>query len=231
MKDFTELEERINYKFKKKNLLKLALTHSSALGPLKGSDKNNERLEFLGDSILEHIIALHLYKTFPLGNEGEMTKHKAAIVREDSLAKAAKNIRLGEFLILGKGEEKSNGRERSSILADAVEAVIAATYLDGGFKNAEKTALHLLKSNIKECIEGNNQKDYKTILQEEIQKNGSNLLSYTLISEVGPPHDRIFTFDLHLNNLHIGTGSGKSKKEAQQNAACDALNNKKFMDI
>lgn len=231
MKDYTELEERIDYRFKKRNLLILALTHSSALGPKKGADKNNERLEFLGDSILEHIIALHLYKTFPLGNEGEMTKHKAAIVREDSLAKAARNIELGEFLILGRGEEKSNGRERASILADAMEAVIAAVYLDGGFKNAEKTAIKLLGNNIRECIDGNSQKDYKTILQEEIQKNGSNLLTYTLKSEIGPPHDRVFTFDLHLNNQHIGTGSGKSKKEAQQKAACDALDNKKYCCI
>ena len=214
------LEETINYQFHDQKLLNLALTHMSFNGTVqKTADNNNERLEFLGDSILEHIISIYLFRILPQEAEGRLSKLKASIVCEESLAKAALKMHLGRYLLMGNGEVKNGGRERASILADAFEALLAAIYLDGGFEDAQRTALKLLDKNIKESITSVTDHDYKTALQEQVQTCGANTLSYRLSLDEGPAHDRRFGIKLFLNEELIGEGLGKSKKEAQQMAA------------
>lgn len=214
------LEETINYQFKNQELLILALTHMSYNGTVKKTaDNNNERLEFLGDSILEHIISIYLFRILPQEAEGRLSKLKASIVCEESLAKAASEMHLGRYLLMGNGEVKNGGRERASILADAIEALLAAIYLDGGFEDAQKAALKLLEQNIEESITAVSDHDYKTALQEQVQISGANTLSYRLSLDEGPAHDRRFGIQLFMNEELIGEGLGKSKKEAQQRAA------------
>ena len=214
------LEEAINYQFKNQELLNLALTHMSFNGTVqKTADNNNERLEFLGDSILEHIISIYLFRILPQEAEGRLSKLKASIVCEESLAKAALKINLGRNLLMGNGEVKNGGRERASILADAFEALLAAIYLDGAFEDAQKSALKLLEQNIEESITSEIDHDYKTSLQEQVQNCGANTLSYRISMDEGPAHDRRFGIQLFLNEELIGEGLGKSKKEAQQKAA------------
>lgn len=219
MTDYTALETALDYKFKDKALIELALTHSSFYGTQKNAENSNERLEFLGDSILENIIAIYLFKTLPQEAEGRLTKLKAAIVCEKSLAKAASKINLGEYLQMGNGEVKTGGRKRASILADGFEALLAAIYLDGGFEEARRVALILLDKIIKDSMLSENDKDYKTMLQEMVQVSRTNTLKYRQNLDEGPAHDRRFGFQLFLNEELIGEGIGKSKKEAQQAAA------------
>ena len=214
------LEEAINYQFKRQELLNLALTHMSFNGTVpKTADNNNERLEFLGDSILEHIISIYLFSILPQEAEGRLSKLKASIVCEESLAKAALKINLGRYLLMGNGEVKNGGRDRASILADTFEALLAAIYLDGAFEDAQKSALKLLEQNIEESITSEIDHDYKTFLQEQVQTCGANTLSYRISLDEGPAHDRRFGIQLFLNEELIGEGLGKSKKEAQQKAA------------
>lgn len=212
-----ELQRRLEYHFLKEELLGHALTHSSYANEhhLK-REGNNERLEFLGDAVLEMISSENLYRNHPNMPEGELTKLRASLVCEPTLAQCAKEIDLGSFLLLGKGEEATGGRERSSILSDAFEAVIGAIYLDGGFTNAkefvERTVLSDVENRKLFC-------DSKTILQELIQSDHKGTLSYRLISETGPEHMKRFTVCACLDETVLAKGEGKTKKAAEQEAA------------
>ena len=218
-----ELEKLIDYNFSNKKLLQQALTHSSYANEHRGSNiKHNERLEFLGDAVLSIVVADYIYANCPDLPEGELTKLRSALVCEKALFKFGKMIKLGSFLYLSKGEKNGGGAERPSIVADAFEALIAAIYLDGGMESAKK---HILRFVIPEI---NNQsqkpfKDYKTTLQEIVQKNPGEKIEYILTSESGPDHNKHFVFEVHLNSNVIGKGGGRSKKEAEQNAAREAL--------
>lgn len=216
------LESNLNYTFKNKELLKNALCHSSYANEKHLSFGSNERLEFLGDAVLSIIVADYLYENFSSMPEGELTKLRASLVCEKSLCGFSKELGLGDFLLFGKGEEANGGRERPSILADAFEAVLAAMYLDGGMEIARE---HVLKFILKELKnkEDDSFKDFKTTLQEVVQKNPEERLTYILIAESGPDHNKEFTVEVHLNSNVIGTGVGKSKKSAEQMAAKDAL--------
>lgn len=220
MKDLRQLENKIGYKFKSLTILEEALTHSSYANEKHHGGICNERLEFLGDSVLGLISAEYYFKLFAAKPEGDLTKMRAASVCEESLFGFAKRISLGDYLFLGRGEEHTGGRERPSILADAFEAVIAAIYLDGGFEQAREFVLpFLLNPPEKE----ERFKDYKTTLQEIVQQNPEERLEYVLTGEEGPDHDKHFFVEVRLNSNVIGKGQGKSKKHAEQQAAKEAL--------
>lgn len=219
---FSELENQIGYCFKNQEYIYEALSHSSYANEKKKQRKSNERLEFLGDSVLSVIVSQYLFEHYPDLPEGELTKIRAALVCEKSLHRFALKINLGDYLLLGKGEAHTGGRERPSILADAFEAVIAAIYLDGGLESARKHILNFIPKNIPEkrsMLFG----DYKTALQEVIQKNPEEKVDYQLIEESGPDHNKTFVVEVYLNSNVIGKGIGKSKKEAEQMAAKEAL--------
>ncbi len=216
------LETNLGYNFKNKALLTNALTHSSYANEVRNGTTSNERLEFLGDSVLSIIVADYLYHKFNNMPEGELTKLRASLVCEKSLCAFSRELGIGEFLLLGKGEEKGGGRERDSILADAFEAVLAAIYLDGGMEIAKK---HVLRFVLPELSHTNDEvfKDYKTALQEIIQRNPEENVTYILTGESGPDHNKCFEVEVHLNSNVIGKGTGKSKKAAEQAAAKEAL--------
>lgn len=216
------LEHNLGYSFKNKSLLTNALTHSSYANEKRNGVHSNERLEFLGDSVLSVIVADYLYKEFENLPEGELTKLRASLVCEKALCQFSRELSLGEFLLLGKGEEKGGGRERDSILADAFEAVLAAIYLDGGMEIARK---HVMRFILRELTHTDDEvfKDYKTALQEIIQRNPEESVTYILTDEKGPDHDKVFEVEVHLNSNVIGKGKGKSKKAAEQAAAKEAL--------
>lgn len=211
------LEKNIGYTFKNKELLKTAVTHSSYANENRGGLNYNERLEFLGDAVLQLITSEKLFCENPTMPEGKMSKLRAALVCEDALAGYSTEINIGEFMLLGKGEEMSGGRHRPSILADAFEAVTGAVFLDGGMESAKKFVLRFLDAAHRSL------QDYKTLLQEIIQKNPGERLSYVVTGETGPDHDKNFTVEVHLNSNIIGKGTGKSKKQAEQAAAKEAL--------
>lgn len=218
-----DLQDKIGYHFKNLSLLSEALTHSSYANEHKAKHiKYNERLEFLGDAVLSIVVSDYIFKNCPQLPEGELTKLRASLVCEKSLFKFAKQIDLGSYILLSKGERNNGGAERSSILADAFEALIAAIYIDGGFSAASK---HILNFVIPEIKSTKNRKinDYKTTLQEIVQKNPGEMLEYVLVSESGPDHNKHFVSEVHLNSNVIGKGGGKSKKEAEQQAARQAL--------
>ena len=210
-------EQNIQYTFKDKSLLTLALTHSSYANESKNHIEYNERLEFLGDAVLQLVTSEKLYKENPNMPEGKMSKTRAALVCEDALANYSKQIELGRFMFLGKGEDNTGGRERPSILADAFEALIGAIFLDGGIAPAKKFILRFLND------KNLHMHDYKTLLQEIIQQNPEEQLEYELVEESGPDHDKHFVVEVHLNSNPIGRGGGRSKKEAEQQAAREAL--------
>ena len=212
-----EFEKNIHYTFNDKELLRTALTHSSYANEKKGKIRFNERLEFLGDAVLQLITSEKLFKENPNMPEGKMSKQRAALVCEDALAGYAHEINLGDYLNLGKGEETTGGRKRPSILSDAFEAVIGAIFLDGGMEPAKKFVLHFVDAAHLSL------QDYKTLLQEIIQQNPGEKLSYVVTKESGPDHDKQFTMEVHLNSNVIGKGTGKSKKHAEQAAAKEAL--------
>ncbi|MBE6728017.1 MAG: ribonuclease III [Ruminococcaceae bacterium] len=216
------LEEKLNYKFKNISLLHNALTHSSYANEVRSGYTSNERLEFLGDSVLSIIVSELLYSRFPNTPEGELTKIRASLVCEKSLCAFSRELDIGSYLKLGKGEDKGGGRERDSILADAFEAVLAAIYLDGGMEPARN---HVMKFVLREleCHDDESFKDYKTALQEIIQRNPEESVTYILTGESGPDHDKVFTVEVHLNSNVIGRGTGKNKKKAEQMAAKQAL--------
>ena len=220
MKDIKAFQQKIGYQFQDEKLLTQALTHSSYANEKhmkKLSD--NERLEFLGDAVLEIISSDFLYKNYPDKPEGELTKLRASIVCEPTLALCTKDIELGNYLRLGKGEDQTGGRGRKSILSDALEAVIGAIYLDGGFANAKEFVLKYILTDIehKQLFY-----DSKTILQEVVQGEHEQL-TYVLIHETGPDHNKSFTVEARIGELVIGSGSGHTKKAAEQEAAYRAL--------
>ena len=222
--NFITLEKSIKYSFNNKSNLLLALTHSSFANENKKLKLySNERLEFLGDAVLNMVISEKIFLDYPDLNEGEMTKIRAAIVCETSLAKYANKINLAEYLLLSKGEELTGGRSRPSILADVFEALIGAIYIDGGINKAKKFINNVMRNAIDEIIENQEDPDYKTHFQEIIQRKGEDKIQYEVIEEKGPDHDKIFVTQLKVNEKVMGKGRGKSKKAAEQNAAKDAL--------
>lgn len=217
-----ELEEAIGYRFQNITLLQQAMAHSSyANERWHDSLMSNERLEFLGDSILGMLVADYLYRTFPNRPEGELTRMRADMVCERSLAVVAAQLDLGKHLLLGKGEEQGGGRHRESILADAVESVIAASYLDGGMEAAKSFVQKFVLVHVP--VNRPNNMDYKTALQEKVQQKKNQTLSYVMVGESGPDHDKHFEVQLRLNDQVVGVGSGSSKKRAEQDAAKAAL--------
>ncbi len=218
--NLSEFEKVIGYEFKNKSLLETALTHSSYANEKQTGRECNERLEFLGDSVLGVITADYFYHNLAHLPEGVMTKKRAACVCEKSLHDFAKEINLGKYLFLGRGEDNTGGRKRASILADAFEAVIGAIYLDGGLENVRSFVLGFIKEAAARQL---SIRDYKTELQEIIQKNPAEHLTYVLVGESGPDHDKRFEVEVMLNSNVIGYGMGKSKKLAEQQAAKQAL--------
>jgi len=216
-----ELEKIIGYKFKDNSYLKIALTHSSFANESKGTVQNNERQEFLGDAVLSIIVSDYIFRHLKVP-EGELTKIRASLVCESALAEFAGKIKLGSYILLGKGEEHNGGRNRPSILADAFEALIAAIYLDGGIEAARGFVLPFITEQASHAA-GSDLHDYKTQLQEIIQKNPEEKISYVLVDERGPDHDKWFAVEVHLNSNVIGRGEGRSKKAAEQRAAREAL--------
>lgn len=217
-----ELQQLIGYKFNNTDLLSEALTHSSYANEKHKKLKCNERLEFLGDAVLSIVVADYIFANCPELPEGELTKLRASLVCEKTLFEFAKQIDLGKHLKLSNGERRNGGDKRPSILSDAFEALIAAIYLDGGIEPARKHILRFVIPEIKEYKKVPF-KDYKTMLQEIIQKNPGEKLEYILISESGPDHDKHFKVEVHLNSNVIGKGGGRSKKEAEQQSAREAL--------
>lgn len=223
MRKLEEYEKNIGYSFRDKNLLRKALTHSSYANEHKGNVESYERLEFLGDSILGFITAEFLYKSCPELPEGELTKTRAALVCERSLCEFSRKLNVGDFLRLSHGEQNSGGKDRPSILADVFESTLAAMYLDSGdIKTVENFVLSFIRP-ASQNLSGKAFKDYKTLLQEIIQQNPQEKLEYVLAGESGPDHDKHFKVEVHLNSNVIGRGGGKSKKEAEQQAAREAL--------
>ena len=217
-----DLEEAIGYHFHNISLLQNALTHSSyANERWHNSLLSNERLEFLGDSILGMVVAEYLFRTFPNRPEGELTRMRADMVCEKTLAAVANEIRLGEHLLLGHGEEQGGGRSRNSILADAMESVIAACFLDGGMEAAQRFIRRFILVEVP--VSKLHKADYKTELQELVQQKRNQVLTYTLAGESGPDHDKQFEVEVSLNGRVVGRGCGSSKKRAEQDAARAAI--------
>ena len=219
MHDMKELEKTLGYRFQDPSLLETALTHTSYANEARRGTKHNERLEFLGDSVLSIVVADYLFTHNDLP-EGELTRMRASLVCENALFGFAQKIRLGDYLRLGHGEELGGGRRRPSVVSDAFEAVIAALYLDGGIEQARRFILPFITQALT-CK--NTEEDYKTKLQEIIQQNPEERLSYMVTDESGPDHDKHFVVQVHLNSNCIGTGEGHSKKQAEQMAAKEAL--------
>ena len=216
-----KLEEKLGYTFQNRALLENALTHSSYANENRHTGaQSNERLEFLGDSVLGMVTADYLYRVHPDLPEGDLTRTRAALVCEGSLVEVAQQLNLGSYLKLGKGEDAGGGRERPSIVADAVEAVLAAVYLDGGIGSARKIIQRFILDREEEKSAS---RDYKTALQELVQRESGQVLGYQLIGAEGPDHAKIFSVEVDLNGAPIGQGRGRSKKEAEQAAAKAAI--------
>ena len=219
--DMKTLEERLGYQFKDVSLLENALTHSSYANEHRGEGmSSNERLEFLGDSVLGMVVADHLFREHPDMPEGELTRTRAALVCEGSLVEVARALELGRYLRLGRGEDAGGGRERPSILADATEAVLAALYLDGGIAQARRVIRKLILGKEEEKSAS---RDYKTALQELIQRESGRKLTYRLVGEEGPDHAKRFAVEVELDGQGVGFGEGRTKKEAEQMAARAAI--------
>jgi ribonuclease-3 len=226
------LQTALSYRFQDQTLLDEALTHKSYVNERKGiTCRNNERLEFLGDAVLSLVISEYLAAGLPDSTEGALSKLKAQLVSESSLERVARRLQLGGYLKLGRGEELSNGREKASLLADAVEAVLAAVFLDGGFEASRQVTVHLFAEELNQ-IEGREHQpgagDYKTQFQEWCQKRYDTLPHYQTVRESGPDHDKRFDVELTICGEVVGAGSGRSKKEAEQQAAKQALERAKM---
>lgn len=220
-KDISVLEKEIGYTFKNKNLLKNALIHTSYAH--ENGVESNEKLEFLGDSILEFISSKYIYNKYPKLKEGEMTKVRATVVCEESLYKIADKHNFSDFLYVGKSERMHQGNRKIAIMADSVEAVIAAIYFDSNLDEAEKFIINNLKDEIEVASHNVGMKDHKTVLQEKLQIHGNVNIEYKIINESGPDHDKTFTAEVRLNGKALATGIGKTKKQAEMNAADKAL--------
>ena len=214
-------ENEIEYKFKNIELLKTAFTHTSYANERKIS--SNEKLEFLGDAILEFVVSDYLYANYKKLKEGEMTKVRATVVCEESLHQVALKYHFDDLLYLGKGEKISGGNHKKAILADSVEAVIAAIFLDSGLEDAKKFILENLKEAIEQASKSVGQKDYKTVLQEKLQKHGTVHIEYSIIKEEGPDHDKTFVAEVKCNGKQLAVGQGNTKKQAEMEAARVAL--------
>lgn len=223
--ELTELEKNIGYEFNNKVFLKKALTHTSYANENKID--SNEKLEFLGDSILEFISSKYIYNNYKNLKEGEMTKVRADVVCEKSLYKIAQKLELSKFLLIGRSQKNSMGNERPAVLADCVEAIIAAIFFDSGLEQTEKFIILNLKEEIKLASENVGLKDYKTVLQEKLQANGDISIQYNIIGEQGPDHDKQFTVEVMCEGIRLATGEGKSKKLAEMDAAKNAIENLK----
>lgn len=223
--DIQLAEKDIGYIFKNKELLKTAFTHTSYA--YEKHVQSNEKLEFLGDSILEFVSSKYLYANYANLKEGEMTKVRATVVCENSLYKIALKHNFGTYLFLGKSEKLNGGNKRPAILADSVEAIIAAIYLDGGLEPANKFIIENLKEPIEQASKHVGDKDYKTVLQEKLQENGDVKIEYEIIKESGPDHDKRFEAQVRFNGKILAKGIGKSKKSAEMQAAQRALENLK----
>ena len=219
--NFEKLEKSIGYTFKNKELLKKAMTHTSYA--YERNIESNEKLEFLGDSILEFISSKYIYNNYKNLREGEMTKVRAEVVCEDSLYKVAKLHNFSDFILVGRSEANSGGNKKTAILADSVEATIAAIYFDGGLDAAEKFIIDNLKEAIANSTKHVGMKDFKTVLQEKLQENGEVQIKYTVIKESGPDHDKLFTVKVEVDGKELAIGEGKTKKHAEMNAAEKAL--------
>lgn len=225
IKDVETLLSRIGYEFKDVSLLKNALTHSSYSSEHRMEyTSNNERLEFIGDAYVDAAVGAELFRIMKDAPEGVLSKNRADVVREESLADAAREISLGDYIYMGKGEETTGGRNKDSILADTFEAMIGAIIIDGGYDEGKRVILSLLNSRIGLAVAGKLRNDYKTMLQEKLQEKDHELrLKYTTVSESGPDHDKTFTIEVSAGFDVLGTGQGKSKSKAEQEAAKDAL--------
>jgi len=217
MEKLAKLQERLGYSFRRLELLQEALTHRSYGKP------DNERLEFLGDSVIELVVSHLLFETFPEQREGELSKMRSSLVKEEALAEVARRINLGRFILLGKGEETTGGRDKDSILAGALEAVLAAVYLDGGFEEAFRVVKELFDDAVRGMAKTWSDRDFKTRLQEYTQARFKEVPQYKVVQERGPEHDKIFQVVVTARGRIWGRGSGRSKKEAEQRAAEEAL--------
>jgi ribonuclease-3 len=221
-------KKKVHFVWRNPELLRLALVHSSFTYESRGREEhnnNNERLEFLGDAVLELIISDYFYGSFPYKTEGELTKMRALTVCEPSLAAVAQRLELGRYMFMGRGEERSGGRERPALLADAFEALLGAVYLDAGLEEARRVALQQLADIIEEVKTGQTVRDYKTDLQEMLQRKSADPIQYSIIDEEGPDHDKTFTAAVVYQGKRLGWGRGRTKKEAEQQAAKMALVN------
>jgi ribonuclease-3 len=222
--ELRELEQALNVHFQQLGLLDQALSHSSFVNELPEHNRfHNEKLEFLGDAVLELVVSRELFDNYPSYYEGDLTKLRAAVVRRTTLAKVAKKIGIGPYIRLGKGEELGGGRKRNSLLADAIEAIIGAIFLDAGLNIARGFIVEHFGEEIERLDHDQHKMDYKSILQEITQSRFQTLPKYTVLSETGPPHDRTYKVLLSISSEPYGFGTGRNKKEAQQNAARNAL--------
>lgn len=220
---FSELEKTLGLKFKDTNLLKMAFNHRSYLNEVKEPLESNERLEFLGDSILSFIVSKYLFTSFPTHPEGELTSLRSAIVKTKTLSEIAQELKLGTLLKLSKGEDESRGRENPSLLADTFEALIGAVFLDQGLPKVEKIIVEFLLSKLPNIIALKAYKDAKSTLQEKVQEKTRSSPNYKVLSQVGPDHAKTFTIGVYIGDKLLGTGKGKSKQDGEQMAAADAL--------
>ncbi len=218
-----QFEKNIGYKFTNKKLLRTALTHKSYANEYKV--ESNEKLEFLGDAVLEFITSKYLYENYKYLKEGEMTKVRASVVCEESLHQVALKHNFSDFLIMGKSEIACKGNTKTAILADSVEAVIAAIYLDSNLENARKFIISNLKVPIEIATKNVGKKDYKTVLQEKLQEHGSVHIEYNIIKEEGPDHNKVFTAEVKCNGKSLAIGTGSTKKQAEMEAAHKVLIN------
>ncbi len=218
-KELQLFEKNAGIRFRKLDFLNLAFSHRSYANESKESIENNEKLEFLGDSVLGLVVSEYLYKTLTDKNEGDLARIKSFVVSEDSLAIIAKILKIDNFILIGKGEEYSGGRNKKAILADCMEAVFGAYFIDSGFKASQNFILKYLVPEINKVLENRHKKDYKTLLQEYVQKSFKNYPKYSLMKKVGPDHDRTFWIEVKVENEVFGPGIGKNKKEAEQMAA------------
>lgn len=224
MNSVKEFQEIIGYKFSDEKYLRIAITHSSYAHENKDRNvKYNERLEFLGDSVLGLIVSKYIFENYPELPEGNLTKIRAAVVCEKSLYECALNIDLGKYLILGRGEDNTGGRTRPSILSDAYEALIAAIFLDSNLDTVREWVLGQLYEHIEAAVKGKISKDFKTEFQEEAQSRGETKIHYEVVGSSGPDHNKTFLINVYLNDVLMGEGEGTSKKKAEQDAAKHAL--------
>lgn len=225
MRRINDIENKIGYMFKDKKLLEIALTHKSYANENKKISilENNERLEFLGDAVLEHLSSIYLYNIIPVMNEGIMTKKRAELVCEKTLSESIKELGISDFLKLGKCEVNTGGNKKNALLADMAEAILGAVYLDGGFEKANQVFLKLLGAYIETIINQEINTDFKTTLQEILQKKGNVKITYSLDKETGKDHNKTFYTSVYYEQKKLGEGIGKTKKESEQKAAQEAI--------